>query len=63
MTDSVAANGPNDVARSRNRKEKANLTTKDTKMHSKFNNQISIRTLRGLRDLRGEKIFYQVLHP
>jgi hypothetical protein len=40
------------------KKEKADLTTKSTKFMSK-----NIRTLRGLRDLRGENIFRHVLHP
>ena len=50
-----------DLARpSRNQKEKADLTTKGTKS-TKFMSK-NIRTLRGLRDLRGENIFRHVLH-
>jgi len=43
------------------KKEKADLTTKDTKS-TKFMRK-NIGTLRGLRDLRGENISRHVLHP
>jgi hypothetical protein len=52
-----------ETQRSRNQKrpeQKTNLTTKDTKS-TKFIIK-NIRTLHGLRELRGENFFRQMLH-
>ena len=47
MTDAVAANGPNNVARCRNQKRKGNFTTKTREEHEVID-QIFFRTF-GLR--------------
>jgi hypothetical protein len=61
VTDPVAANGPESTWRgAATKKGKANLTTKDTK--SLVYNQMISEPFVAF-DLRGEKIFYQVLHP
>jgi hypothetical protein len=53
--------GAHSAAEPQPKKEKADLTTKDTKS-TKFMRK-NIGTLRGLRDLRGENISRHVLHP